>query len=670
MIVRRWIVAALLVLGSMVLHAQPVSFADLAKHAQYKDVKISPDGKYLAATAVVKGQTVLALIRLADTKGNLVRPLAQDDVTKFWWASPTRVLYQVGERVGGYDVPFATGELFAVNADGSGATTLFGYRRNGMSTGSHIQHATAEYGSAALIATIPDDPNHVLVSITPWSGTNLEGNMPSAFRMDVRNGDKTRMIVGPLRNAQFVADHQGRIRFAVGEDNDGNTKLYLHPLDRDGWQLMAEASGQRDLPIGFNRDDSAAYFTCPAPGGFGICRWIPQTQAMSLVWSNPTVEADGLLQGLADDSILGVGFMDGRSGTALFDPASTDAQTLLALMKQFPGESVRFVSGTRDGSLSVVLVEADADPGTFFLYDAKASKLTPLLARASWINPEQMARKQPFDFTARDGMKLHGYLSYPPGHSQDKNLPMVVLVHGGPFGIRDRWDYEPDVQAIATRGYAVLQVNYRGSGGYGYDYEHAGWREWGGKMQDDVTDATRWTIAKGIANAQRICIFGGSYGGYAALEGAVKEPDLYKCTIGYVGVYDLPLMYHRGDIPQSSFGEEYLKRQLGDDMTVLASHSPINQLGALKARVMLIVGGEDKRVPPIQGLSLHQALAARGIAHEWLFKPDEMHGFYNQANNTELYTKLLQFLAASIGPGVTGPAMASAKPAAAPGVVH
>lgn len=650
---RRWIVAVLLLLLATGLYAQPVSFAELARHAQYENVKISPDGKYLAATAVVKGQTVLALIRLSDKKGTLVRPREEDDVIDFWWASPTRVLYSVGIRVGGYDAPQATGELFAVNADGGGAETLYGFRKNGMSIGSHIRHATAEYGTAQFIATIPDDPNHVLVAISSWLGAGNELNLPVAYRMDVRDGNKSQLIVAPLRGAQFIADHQGRIRFAVGWDNDGNTKVYLHPLDGDGWRLLSEESWNRSIPIEFNHDDTAAYFTCLAPGAFGICRWDPVKQSQTVVWSNPTVETDELLQGLARDSILGVGFMDGRPGTALFDSQSPDAQVLLALMKQFPGENVRFVSGTRDGSRSVVLVEADADPGVFFLYDAKAAKLTPLLARMSWINPERMARKQPFDFAARDGMKLHGYVSFPPGQENAKHLPMVVLVHGGPFGIRDRWDYDTLAQPLATQGYAVLQVNYRGSGGYGYDYEHAGWREWGGKMQDDVTDATRWAIAQGIANPQRICIYGASYGGYAALEGAVKEPDLYKCAIGYVGVYDLPLMYRRGDIPQSSFGEEYLKRQLGNDMTVLAQHSPINQLDALKAHVMLVVGGKDRRVPPIQGLSLHQALANRHIAHAWLFDPDEMHGFYDEAHNAELYTQLVQFLGTNIGPGVT-----------------
>jgi dipeptidyl aminopeptidase/acylaminoacyl peptidase len=650
---QRWIVAGLLLLFAAALQAQPVSYAELARHAQYKDVKISPDGKYLAATAVVKGQTVLALIRLSDHKGNLIRPRQEDDVTDFWWASATRVLYSVGERVGGYDAPLATGELFAVNADGSGAEMLYGYRRRGMSTGSHIQQAIAENGSAELIAAIPDDPNHVLVSISSWSGAGPEDAIPVAYRMDVRNGNKMQLIVAPMRGARFVADHQGRIRFAAGLDNDGNLRVYQHPIGGDGWQPMPEAGRNRSMPIGFDRDDSEAYFTCPAPAAFGICRWDPAKQSLSVVWSNPDVEATLILQGLADDSILGVGFMDGRTGTALFDAQSPDAQALLALMKQFPGESVRFVSGTRDGSLSVVLVEADADPGTFLLYDAKARNLTPLLARASWIDPTRMATMQPVDFAARDGMKLHGYVSYPPGKESARHLPMVVLVHGGPFGERDQWEYQPDVQALATRGYAVLQVNYRGSGGYGYDYERAGWKEWGGKMQDDVTDATRWAIAQGVADPQKICIYGGSYGGYAALEGVMKEPDLYKCAVGYVGVYDLPLMYRRGDIPQSSFGEAYLKRQLGDDMSVLASRSPINQLDRLKARVMLVVGGEDRRVPPVQGLSLHQALAKRNIAHEWLYKPNEMHGFYDEANRAELYAKLVQFVGSSIGPGVT-----------------
>jgi len=645
---RHWIVA-LSFLCAGALQAQSVSYADLARHQQYRTVKISPDGKYLAATAVVKGQTVLALIHLGDKKGgNIVAPREGNQVIDFWWATPTRVMYTVGAARGGFDQPLPTGELFGVNADGGNPMLLYGQRRVGASTATHITQAANEGGVAEFIASIPGDANHALVAISSW-GTLKEGTLPTVFRMDVRDGGTVRIVAAPpMRSARFIADHQGRIRFAIGEDANGNMKVFMHPINGDGWQLLSKPDDERAYPWVFSRDDSMAYFLCK----FGVCSWDPAKGAWTTIWSNPKVTADGFVYGTADDDIIGVSFTDGRPGMSLFDSQSKDATTLVALMSQLPGESVRFVSGSTDGNFSILLAEADADPGTFYLYDRSAKKLTPLLQRASWINPEVMAGKQPFEFAARDGLKLQGYVSYPPGQESAKHLPTVVYVHGGPYGIRDTWDYDSYVQVLATRGYAVLQVNYRGSGGRGHEFESAGWGEWGGKMQDDVTDATHWAITQGIADPQRICIFGGSYGGYAALEGAVKEPDLYKCAIGYVGVYDLALMYTRGDIPQSTYGENYLKRVLGDDTDVLAQRSPINQLDHLKARVMLVVGGEDPRVPSVQGSSLHMALLKRHIAHEWMDKPGEMHGFYDEANLAELYTNLVQFVGSSIGPGV------------------
>ena len=645
---RRWIVA-LLFLCAGALHAQSVSYADLARHQQYRDVKISPDGKYLAATAIVKGQTVLALINLADKKGgSKVIPREGNEVANFWWATPTRVVYTVGAASGGFDMPRLTGELFGVNADGGNQMLLYGARKQGATTGTHITQAATEGGIGEFIASIPGDANHALVAISAW-GTGLV----TPYRMDVRDGSTVRIATAPpIRGAQLIADHQGHIRFASGEDANGNEKVYQHPIDGDGWQLLSKPDDALAYPRAFSRDDSVAYFSCGASDGFGVCSWDPNKGTWTTIWSNPKVESGNFVQGMADNDIIGVGFTDGRPGMSLFNSESADAKALVALMNQLPGENVSFVSGSTDGSLSVVLAEADADPGTFYLYDRNSKKLTPLLARASWINPEVMASKQPFEFAARDGLKLQGYVSYPPGHESAKHLPMVVEVHGGPFGISDAWDFDPYVQLLATHGYAVLQVNYRGSSRRGYDFERAGWKEWGGKMQDDVTDATRWAIAQNIADPQRICIYGGSYGGYAALEGAVKEPDLYKCAIGYVGVYDLGLMYTRGDIPQSTYGENYLKRTLGEDMGLLAQRSPVNQLDHLKARVMLVVGGQDTRVPSIQGSTLHNALLQRHIAHEWMDKPGEMHGFYDEVNLTELYTNLVQFVGSSIGPGV------------------
>ncbi|WP_254422959.1 alpha/beta fold hydrolase [Rhodanobacter sp. B05] len=530
-----------------------------------------------------------------------------------------------------------------------------------MTTGTLIPHAVSARGTARFIASIPGDPRHALVSISSWDAAGSQRDLSQAERIDLQNGNLKPIIAAPGRGMSFVADHQGHIRFAYGEEDAGDIKVYLHPVDGEGWQEMPDVEPTRSIPLAFNRTDSLVYFTCtPKDGGFGICSWSPTTKQWDTVWSNPRVEASGLLQGMARDEIAGVRYEDGRPGVALFDGDSDYANILIGLMKQFPGEDVRFVSGSSDGRLSIVRVDADMDPGTFYLYERDTRKLTSLLAVASWIDPQQMAAKQAFDFKARDGLPLQGYVSYPPGEEEATHLPMVVYVHGGPYGVRDDWDYDAYVQALATRGYAVLQVNYRGSGGYGYEFETAGWREWGGKMQDDVSDATRWAIAQGIADPRRICIFGASYGGYAALEGAVKEPDLYQCAIGYVGIYDLPLMYRRGDIPQSTYGEGYLKRVLSTDMQALAQRSPINQLDRLRAKVMLVVGGQDERVPPIQGRHLHDALLKRHIAHAWIDKPGEMHGFYDEKDVAALYDQIVQFLGANIGPGTSAAASAAA----------
>ena len=643
--VRRWLIAALLLTPGALL-AQPVSFTDLARHLEHGTVKISPDGAYLATTNVLKGQTVLALIKMSDKTESTVRARAGDDIVDYWWASSHRVLYTVGIRDSQFEKPYSLGELYAVDVDGGNPKMLYGYRM--------ANTAAPERGWATFVGDIANDSENVLVEVTPWEKQFPHNLLPVAYRMNVRNGKKVELITAPVEDANLVADHQGRIRFAFAEDADEKMRVYMLQADGKSWLFLPRISAQRAFPLAFNADDSVVYFECPQPNAtFAICSWDAATHGLTPIWKNSRVEADGLLAGLARNSIIGVGFTDGRPAAALFEGQSADAKALMLLMKQFPGESVRFVSGTGDGRLSVVLVEADADPGTFYLFDHRAHKLTQLLSRAPWIDPAKMARKRPFEFAARDGLKLQGYLSFPPDKQDARNLPTVVFVHGGPYGLNDDWNYDSDVQAMATRGYLVLQVNFRGSGGRGRAFEHAGWLQWGGKMQDDVTDATHWAVAQGVADPHRICIFGASYGGYAALEGAVKESGLYQCAIGYAGVYDLKLMFKRGDIPQSRTGKNYLKQVLGTDMNLLEQHSPVNQLDALKAKVMLIAGGQDTRAPPIQSRELRKALRRHHMDPAWLYKPNEGHGFLGEADEAELYTQLIQFLDAHIGPGQT-----------------
>ncbi|HET9032741.1 MAG TPA: S9 family peptidase [Dokdonella sp.] len=643
-----------LLLGFSVHATEPVPLADFAKHMQFKEVKISPDGEHLAATSIIDGKVVLSIIDLGKNTGLTLRPRDEDEVFAFWWVSSERIVYSVAEHVGNLEMPVSRGELFAVNVDGKRKEVLFGYRASDSgqgSTGSRIQKKQSEYASAWMLDDLRDDDDNALITVQRWNWSHVasaggESLHAEVRRIDVRTGKNRTIATAPLANVRFLVDHNGEVRFATGRDNQQKQKVYYRKGDGKDWELVFDeaVTGNDVWPVMFNRSGKAVYFDCG-----GVCLWDVDKRTFKTLWRGDDSAVDGFGETFDGQDLFAIRSMPGRTAVTLLDKHAEEAKVLVDLMQQFPGEDVQFGNSTKDGSKTIVIVEGDRDPGSFYLYDAKTKKLRFLLARAPWIKPQTMAIMEPFSIKARDGLSLHGYLTRPPGEEETKSLPMVVFVHGGPHGIYDTWGYNPIVQMLASRGYAVLQVNYRGSGGYGLNFQQAGYREWGGKMQDDITDATQWAIKQGAADPKRICIFGGSFGGYAALQGAVREPDLYQCTIGYVGVYDLRLMKSRGDIPQSFSGEGYLDMALGTDESLIAQRSPINQIDRIKADVMLIVGGEDKRVPPVQGESMRNAMLKRGKKVEWLYQANEGHGFYDEANVEDLYQRILAFLDRNIG---------------------
>ena len=642
----------------MLAAAAEVPITDFARHEQYQSVKISPNGEYLAATAVVNGQVVLELVNMADMRPRALSPREGDDIAEYWWVAPDRVIYTEGVHVGGIDRPISTGELYSIKADGSGAALLFGARAG--ADDSHmatlIKKQTADMASGDLIAPLRDDPTHALIASYAWNGPGHSASTlnvhPEAYRMDVRDGKKTLVTTSPMRGAVFLADHKGAIRFAYGVDADQVRKVWYREAQGGDWQLLHDESKQHErfTPLMFDRSNAAVYVVCDGANGVGgVCRWNAATRKQDLLWSAKDSSAIRLVPTFDDLDAFAIRTMPGRPALTLLDKSAPEAALLVEIMKQLPGEDIVFTSASLDGKKAVFFAHADTDPGVFYLYDVDKKKIVELFQSRRWIKPEQMASMEPIALAARDGLALHGYLTRPPGKPAGKQLPMVVLVHGGPYGLHDVWEYDPEVQLLASRGYAVLQVNFRGSGGYGDAFVRAGFREWGGKMQDDVTDATRWAIEQGIADARRICIFGTSYGGYAALEGAVKEPDLYQCAIGNAGIYDLRLMFTRGDVPQSLFGENYLKMVLGEDQAVLWDRSPLAHLDKLKAAVMMIVGGADMRAPPVQAENLHNALLQRKVDHEWIYERTEGHGFYTEAHAAEMYERILAFLDRKIG---------------------
>lgn len=294
-----------------------------------------------------------------------------------------------------------------------------------------------------------------------------------------------------------------------------------------------------------------------------------------------------------------------------------------------------------DGSLALVELTGDRMPAEYYLFDNRAKQADLLLRTRDWIDPTRTPERRPIRLKARDGLELHGYLTLPIGG--DGRRPMIVRPHGGPFGVADTWAYDTDSAILAQAGYAVLQVNFRGSGGRGKRFEMAGARQWGRAMQDDLTDAAGWAIREGVADPKRICIYGSSYGGYAALMAVAREPMLYRCAVGHVGVYDLRLL---GDSPawrRSARTEVFIREGVGEQSR-LFEVSPVSLADRIQVPVFLAAGGEDTQAPIRHTTAMAAALRKAGVPVETLYYETEGHGFYTPEHQLELYRRLLAFL--------------------------
>lgn len=617
----------------------------------FNEIKISPRGDYYAATVTLEDgeRTALAITRRSDSSLTATFVLDKNThVAGFAWVNPTRVLISIAEKLGALDQPQPTGELYAINADGSQVELLIGVRVQGAGLGTRIQTKKVERVAAYLVDDLPNDDRQVIISVSPFGGDPYT----RAELMDVYSGRRVQVASAPVRNARFVTDNQGIVRFAVGTDTDNRERLYYRTGNGANWQLLndEDETGLKQWPIGFGADDRIAYLEAERDTGpNAIVAFDLDDQTRTPVLRDDSVDLTQVVYRNGSSVPVGVLLDDGKPRTAFFDDGSDEARLYRSLEAAFGNQAVLINSQTADGKIALVETWSDRNPGDFYLYDKKEKSADLLLSRAEWFDPTQMATTRPIKLSARDGLPLHGYLTLPKD-SSGKSQPMVVLPHGGPFGIRDTWGFERDVQLLADAGYAVLRLNFRGSGGYGKSFTAAGAQQWGKAMQDDLTDATRWAIGEGIADPKRICIYGASYGAYAALMGVAREPSLYQCAVGYVGVYDLPTMHTHGDIQQRGSGETFLREWIGD-RGKLAAVSPNNLADRIKVPVFLAAGGKDERAPIAHSKMMERALRAAGVPVETLYYDTEGHGFYVQSHRREYYIRLLAFLSRSLGGG-------------------
>lgn len=653
-----WKKAAAMLLGTLFMAVSPavpaqVDVSPFVERDSFNDIKISPTGEYFAMTVWLEDQTGLVVMRRSD--GELTatfRFRGGTHVDDFWWVNDDRVLMSISESFGSRDDPLPTGELFAMNADGGRRELLVGWRVASNSASNIRGAKRAENVAAFLIDPMLEDERHVLIAVQPLAAdphTRVE-------RMDVYSGRRVQVTRAPVQRARFLTDSRGEVRFAVGAGSNNVSQLYYREGAGSEWTLVNDelATGRIETPLGFSEDDALAYLQVEHPQGpDSVVAMDVATGERRELMRDEVVDPWPIYRD-GGGPLIGVRYLGGEVRTSFLDEKSEDARLYRSLEAAFPGHAIDIASATADGNLKLVLARSDVEPGSIYLYDNVAKKADFVLARREQIDPANMAPMRPVTIQARDGLALHGFLTVPK-RADGGNLPLVVMPHGGPFGVFDGWGFNSDTQLLARAGYAVLRVNFRGSGNYGRSFRFAGARQWGRSMQDDLTDATHWAISEGIADPGRICIYGASYGGYAALMGAAREPDLYRCAVGYVGVYDLPRMV-RENAQMGRWATTWSREWVGDDTEALAAVSPDRLAEHIRIPVFLAAGGEDQVAPIAHSESMERALKQAGVPVETLYYRTEGHGFHAVENRRGFYDQLLDFLGRHLGePGLAGP---------------
>jgi dipeptidyl aminopeptidase/acylaminoacyl peptidase len=609
--------------------ARPLSVESFLRPPTVESIRMSPDGKLLSFVSSDGNSGTIAILDATTLKVVRGWKLADDNFAdNVEWIDDERFVFQVSFDFQDFDVGQArTDGLFLLDR------TLDRPRKFKL-----------DYDeSFSVVLADADTPPKVLIE-------GYEGSSAAAYELDVESGDRAKLAKAPAHmGGSFVFDRQGKVRYFVGV----NKKRERTVLQRDGdeWATLhvghVEEGGR--VPVGVAGRDGTAYFVNQTPAGTnGIEFFDPSDASFRWLSKDPIYDVEDLVFSPGDEPLVAVRYESQRPTFHFPEPKHPDAPVYRLLMTSFPGNVVDFIDVSRDRRLILLRTYNDRDPGTIYLFDREKTQARVLVRVRDWIDPDRMVEQRPIRFKARDGLEIDGYLWVPSGNAGEQP-PLVVRPHGGPHGIRDTWRFDDEAQLLASRGFAVLSVNFRGSGGYGPAFRKRGYRQWGGTMIDDITDATRWVVAEGHADPARICIFGASYGAFAAMMSAAREPDLYRCAAGLSGVYHLPTM-QAGDGRRSTWMKNYFADVYPETDEERERQSPSSQAGAIRAAVLLAHGNRDDTTPLRQYHRMSRALERAGNPAEVkIFRSREGHGFAKREHQQDFYEQLLWFFDKHIG---------------------
>ncbi|WP_293373686.1 S9 family peptidase [Nevskia sp.] len=642
--------------------AEPIPIEAFVRPKAFHSPQLSPDGRHIALVVPSAYQSALAMLKVADSQqvGHLQLPPG-NHIVDFDWIGDRQLLVSLGVQYAADEPPAATGELAVVDVDGKNFKVIYGSAGIRNTRGARALRKQFNYGNAFLVDPLFDDPEHVAIQTRKWAGAEWQPDL--VMRLNVKTSVLTEVARSPEPGSRtrFLLDGDGRVRYAVTSRSTFKSRTWQRADGGKDWKPLEIEGEHPPKPLVFSGDGRSVFEEAYDFGPTScLVEHVLESGERRALACDPESDLFDVYRSFdRSRTPIAAVFSAGRPEVRFLDKAHPHRVLLQELLAAFPGKQVVPASVSRDGSLALLYVYDDRSPGDYYLFHPATKKADYFAAVGEWLDPDRMNERRPFRLKARDGTTLWGYLTL-PRDKPAKALPLVVNPHGGPYKLRDDWAFDHEAQLLASRGYAVLQVNFRGSGGYGNGFVDAGKKAWGTTMIDDITDAVRWSIGQGFVDERRICIYGSSYGGYASVMSAAREPDLYRCVIAAAGVYDLSLLKKESDIADTKPGLEYLDEAIGNTREEQIAQSPVNHLDRLKAPVFIIHGKEDERTPVSQAKALRAGLIKRGHPHEWLVKDGEGHGFADTANQIEQYTKIFAFLEQYIGAASTSPSAIAA----------
>ena len=583
---------------------------------------ISPDGTRLAFARPWEHRMNVYVREIATGVEKRITSATERDIAGFFWKGNDRIVYA---QDSGGDENF---HVYITDIKGGEARDLTPF----------------EKVKAGILDDLEDDPKHMLLEMN-----NRNPEIFDVYRCDIDTGELELLAENPGNITGWMTDHDGKLRAAALTDGVNTSILYRTTEAEEFRVLITTNFKETFTPVMFAYDNKLMYVESNlSRDKTAIYTFDPEkNETLDLIFEHPEVDVGGILHSKKRKVITGFVYLTDRRHYKFVDADREELQKSLEAF--FPNYEVSVADIDDDERRVIVRTYSDRTRGTYYLYDRQDNSMSKLADLSTWLKEENMAPMKPITYTARDGLTIHGYITLPVGVNEE-NLPLVVIPHGGPSA-RDSWGFDSEAQFLANRGIAVLQVNYRGSVGYGKSFWQAGFKQWGRKMQDDVTDGVLWAVEHGLADKNKLAIYGGSYGGYAALAGATFTPELYACAVSYVGPSNIFTLLESIPPYWKPFIEmEY--EEIGDpskDKELLEAVSPVFHADKIRIPLFVAQGANDPRVNKAESDQIVEAVRKAGKEVVYMVKDNEGHGFHNEENRFDFYRTLEEFFRKYLG---------------------